>query len=358
MVSGDGTIIEAAASRYGLIKKEAAELNLQKAEKKLSKSLNDPKAIKSVKDAKLVVEELDERLMKLKKEGRNGRTPMVSRIEPEAVIQKLKKGRSFAASYKPSVLANEKRIIVAHSLHPSDEIQVVEGMIKVAEKVGENKIEEILLDGGYCNNTIIGLCIDKDISLLCPPRDMSNKNLKKMPKDDFKYIENKDVYLCPKGKELKRFGNTIDKGRPIIKYRTTECLKCPIKVSCTSSKKGRVIKRYESDEGKEALKIVMKNPRARKKFAKRQSMVEPVFSILRLKQNLNRFRRKGLSSVKVEFALHVLAYNIGRLVAQTIGSGNHFKGLIIFLVKYMKKTISEVKSLVIFYKPANLWQFR
>lgn len=41
-------------------------------------------------------------------------------------------------------------------------------------------------------------------------------------------------------------------------------------------------------------------------------MVEPVFSQLRGRQGLNRFRRKGLAGVKVEFALHAMAYNLGR----------------------------------------------
>jgi hypothetical protein len=37
-------------------------------------------------------------------------------------------------------------------------------------------------------------------------------------------------------------------------------------------------------------------------------MVEPVFSQLRGRQGLQRFRRNGLSAVRVEFALHAMAY--------------------------------------------------
>ena len=44
-------------------------------------------------------------------------------------------------------------------------------------------------------------------------------------------------------------------------------------------------------------------------------MVEPVFSVLRGKQGLNRFRRRGLSGVRLEFALHIMAYNLSRVVA-------------------------------------------
>ncbi|WP_290608892.1 transposase [Arsenophonus sp. ENCA] len=44
-------------------------------------------------------------------------------------------------------------------------------------------------------------------------------------------------------------------------------------------------------------------------------MVEPVFSALRGIQGLERFRRKGLLAVKLEFTLHAMAYNLSRAVA-------------------------------------------
>jgi hypothetical protein len=59
----------------------------------------------------------------------------------------------------------------------------------------------------------------------------------------------------------------------------------------------------------------MGQKQAKAGFSSRQAWVEPVFSVLRGNQNLNRFRRKGLAGVQVEFGLHVLSYNIGRLIA-------------------------------------------
>ena len=47
-------------------------------------------------------------------------------------------------------------------------------------------------------------------------------------------------------------------------------------------------------------------------------MVEPVFGHLRTVQGLNRFRRRGLAAVKLEFSLHLLAYNLSRVVASAI----------------------------------------
>jgi hypothetical protein len=68
-------------------------------------------------------------------------------------------------------------------------------------------------------------------------------------------------------------------------------------------------------ELKEALRQVMAQPRARQVFAQRKAMVEPVFSMLRERQGLNRFRRRGLRRVRLEFRLHLTAYNLGRALA-------------------------------------------
>jgi len=59
----------------------------------------------------------------------------------------------------------------------------------------------------------------------------------------------------------------------------------------------------------------MAGPVKQQCYRQRQAMVEPVFSVLRLKQELNCFRRRGLRGTRCEFALHVMAYNLGRALA-------------------------------------------
>jgi len=47
-------------------------------------------------------------------------------------------------------------------------------------------------------------------------------------------------------------------------------------------------------------------------------MVEPVFAQLRGVQGLRRFHRSGLAGARLEFALHALAYNLGRVLARAV----------------------------------------
>ena len=67
------------------------------------------------------------------------------------------------------------------------------------------------------------------------------------------------------------------------------------------------------DEAKEALRGVMEHPQARKRYRCRQAMVG--VQCIAGQTGLNRFRRRGLSGVRLEFALHIMAYNLSRVVA-------------------------------------------
>ena len=58
-------------------------------------------------------------------------------------------------------------------------------------------------------------------------------------------------------------------------------------------------------------------------------MVESVFSQLRGRQGLHRFRRRGLRGVRLEFRIHLMAYNLSRVVAYVRrGIAKAFFGLI------------------------------
>ncbi|MEX0738462.1 MAG: transposase [Pseudohongiella sp.] len=94
------------------------------------------------------------------------------------------------------------------------------------------------------------------------------------------------MYLCPTGQKLipvgRWRGNMKEEG--YINYGSNACERCPLKAECTRSTKGRILKRYANDDAKDALREIMKHPQVQKAFSKRQAMVEPVFSVMTLKQ--------------------------------------------------------------------------
>ncbi|WP_193493134.1 transposase [Photorhabdus bodei] len=106
-----------------------------------------------------------------------------------------------------------------------------------------------------------------------------------------------------------------EKSRGHRVYTGANCADCPKKEKCTQAKKGRKIKRYPEDEARDKLCSRMTKPESKRILSQRKVMVEPVFSALRGIQGLERFRRRGLSAVRMEFTLHAIAYNLSRAVA-------------------------------------------
>lgn len=320
-LAGDGTVIEAACSSYNLIKQEAAQQALETAQQKADNHPDCAKSKKNLEMASNVHEAVIDRNEKRKKNGKSG-SAVVSPTEPEAVVQKMKRGRGYTTGYKPSVLANSKRVVLAQAVDSTSETTVVNPMLDQATQITGEPIDEMLLDAGYFNDGAITTSLERGISLLCPEGKEPGKpkKSKKFQKGHFHYDETNDVYHCPAGKELVLIGKIKKSSRTKEQkiYGNGPCEGCPLKDQCTSNKKGRRIKRYVMDEAKDALRQVMQHPKAKKTFSKRKAMVEPVFAYLRNIQGLNRFRRKGLEKVKLEFGLHLLAYNLSRAVQASI----------------------------------------
>lgn len=323
-LAGDGTIIEAAASRYSLMRQEAIE---EKKKETLAKAIDNPEdktLALAAEKMEQVANELQTRINKRKEQHKSIETVTISPIEPDAVIQPTKKGKNSVPAYKPSVLANDARVVVAIDVHPSSEIESLTTMLDMTNKVGEEgDVKELLLDGGYECHSVLDESVKRDISVLCAAgKKKSKENLEnqKIKKSDFKYDEITDSYICPQGQYLTplRRGKASATAPAYQTYSTSSCCECPLKDKCTSGKNGRQLKRYDGDNLKDALAQVMEQPQAKKRLRQRKAMVEPVFSHLRLRQNFNRFRRKGLLGVKVEFSLQIMAYNISRVVARYI----------------------------------------
>ena len=319
-VAGDGTVIEAAASRYKAIKAEAAKAAADEARCRAEFYPSDEGAKLAAEKAQVVLDVVVERDRKAgRKKGKGSKGSRVCPLEPECVIQPLKNG-SVRPSYKPSILANSDRLIVGKSIDASDETSALSPMFEEYLSIFSSEPSRLLLDAGYHNNRALGFCLSLELDVLCPSGQADSGKWEKRARRDkfgkerFRYDEERDVYICPAGSELLSYKKERRNGQICVSYRCLSCGGCKLREGCTEGKSGRTIKRYEVDELKEAMALVFENERARKAYSRRKGMVEPVFSELRGVQGLNRFRRLGLKGVALEFSLHCIAYNLKRAI--------------------------------------------
>jgi len=315
-VAGDGTVMEAAASRYRALQAEA--LQQAAAEARAAARADDAAAQAKAEQAEQAAAVAQERARKCKQNGGNPKRVRVNLSEPEAVFQPRKDGARRLA-YKPSVLANAERLIVGQHLHPSNEGASIEPMLNQYYSLFESYPQRTLLDGNYHCAEILGLFVDLELDLLCPPGKADLGRWKKQyrggkfHKNDFVYDEEGDVYRCPAGYAMR----VVQRGKNHLglgyrRYGGAPCRDCPLRERCTTAKRGRTIKRFDGDEWKEAMAQVFSNERARRCYGHRREWVEPVFAELRERQGLNRFHRRGLAGVRVEVSLHTIAYNLKR----------------------------------------------
>jgi transposase len=327
-VAGDGTVIEAAANRYKTIKAEAARQAAADARKRAKVSPHDKELIEQAADARALAELADKREAGIiKHRRRDPKKLKLSATDPDAVFQTMK-NKTTRPSYKPSILANAAQMIVGKHVDPSDETAAVLPMLEQHRTVFGALPKRAMFDAGYHNMTVLSMSVELEMDVLCPSSKADGgqweRKLRagKFDKSAFNYDHDRDVYVCPAGAELKRGRSRKKGGMNTVTYRggAARCNDCDLRSKCTSDKKGRTIDRYEVDELKEAMAKVFENERARKTYSRRKAIVEPVFGRIRERQGLNRFSRRGLKKVAVEFSLHCIAYNLRRAIRlETVG---------------------------------------
>lgn len=319
--AGDGTVIEAAANRYKTIKAESVRAAAAEAEKRAGLKPTDPELQRQAERSRELANLADEREAGIIRHNRRDPKKLkLSTTDPEAVFQTMK-NKTTRPSYKPSVLVNAAQMIVGKHVDGSDETVAVRPMLEQHRSILGELPRRAMFDAGYHNMTVLSMSVGLEMDVLCPSSSADDGKWRrkyrdgKFDKSNFIFDNERDVYICPAGADLIRGKARKKHGMNTVLYRgNVRCNDCRLNSKCTDNKKGRTIERYEVDELKEAMVKVFENERARRVYGKRRAMVEPVFAHIRERQGLNRFSRRGLKKVSVEFSLHCIAYNLKKAI--------------------------------------------
>jgi transposase len=103
-----------------------------------------------------------------------------------------------------------------------------------------------------------------------------------------------------------------EKGKQIRRYWTSACVGCPIKPQCTPSDYRRV-SRWEHESVVEAAEARLgQHPEM---MQERRAIVEHPFGTLKAWMGSTHFLTKTLENTSTEMSLHVLAYNMKRVIS-------------------------------------------
>src|ERR1017187_6091409 len=204
-------------------------------------------------------------------------------------------------------------LIVAHEVTNlgHDRSQLF-AMAKQARSATGKEDLKVVADRGYFNGPEILECDQAGMTPLVPkPLTSNSKAEGRFDKRDFVYIAEEDEYRCPAGQRaIKRF-TTIEHGMTLHKYWSSACPRCPLKAQCTTSIYRRIA-RWEHEAVLEAMQERLdQQPDAMKL---RRQTVEHPFGTLKAWMGATHFLTKRLPRVRTEMSLHVLAYNLKRVM--------------------------------------------
>src|SRR6516162_775324 len=204
-------------------------------------------------------------------------------------------------------------LIVAHEVtnKGSDRSQLTSTATAAKEALGFDKLDAVA-DRGYFNGEEIKACDDAGITVTLPkPMTSGAKSEGRFGKQDFVYLADENAYRCPAGEKLKYRFTAVEHGQTLHRYWTDACHTCPIKAQCTTGRERRIT-RWEHEEVVEAVQERLdKNPEA---MRTRRETVEHPFGTLKMRMGATHFLMKTLPKVATEMALHVLAYNLTRVL--------------------------------------------
>ena len=165
---------------------------------------------------------------------------------------------------------------------------------------------DAVADRGYFSSAEILACEEAGITVTLPkPMTSNSKAEGRFGKQDFRYLAEEDVYMCPAGEKLAYHYTVEEKGLILHRYWTNACQDCAIKNACTTGKERRIT-RWEHERVLEAVQRRLdEHP---EKMRLRRETVEHPFGTIKARMGATHFLMKTLPRVATEMALHVLAY--------------------------------------------------
>src|SRR6202521_5225582 len=200
-------------------------------------------------------------------------------------------------------------LIVAHEVtNVGTDKSHLANMANQAKAALEAERLEAFADRGYFKGEEILACEEAGITVTLPkPQTSDAKSEGRFGKQDFRYVAEEDIYICPAGEKLAHHFTNEENGLVLHRYWTDACRACALKAQCTKGPQRR-IRRWEQEYVVDAVQARLdKNPDA---MRTRRETVEHPFGTLKMRMGATHFLMKTLPKVASEMALHVLAYNL------------------------------------------------
>ncbi|MBK82198.1 MAG: IS5/IS1182 family transposase [Gammaproteobacteria bacterium] len=321
-VAVDGSKFRAAASKDQVVTRSQLEKRRAAVDRQVEQYLQELEAADSRQEhtvkrehVEAALEQLTEERAALDLDDQAMRAEGKSqhcRTEPEARLMRSGRNGSVLGYNIQSVVETAHKLIVHHEVTQSGgDNRLLYPMAREAKAVlGQDRLT-VLADAGYSSGEHLQRCDDDGITALVPPNRAVNNTASggHYQRAVFVYEPSKDAYRCPAGEWLRH--KTFSSKNQVHLYTTDACASCHLRSNCTSADRRWVSRHFHEAAFERSAERLRQDRGA---MIRRKASVEAPFGTIKRQMGDGRFLCRGLSSVKAEMALSVLAYNLKRLM--------------------------------------------
>lgn len=248
------------------------------------------------------------------------RRSLVSTTDPDAELATRRDGRSRLA-YKAQLVVDSGKanVITAIEVGPAgdSDASATGRMLDKHYKTMGRPPRELVGDSGYGSDGAVRECLARDVlPTLKSPSRLRSKD--RFGPEDFTYVGERDVLICPAGHELHRAREHFVKGKTI--YRPAQqgvCAECPLRAGCVSGKGDREVSRIWDASTLEQARAHHSTRRGRQRFGHRFVVSERTNADLKGNHGFGRARFRGRASVQIQASMTAASFNIERLLKRS-----------------------------------------
>ena len=276
-----------------------------------------------------------------KKIGSNGKELRSNITDNEST--KMHTSHGTVQGYNSQAIVDSKHQVIVHGealgRGPDNEnlSPVVDGAKENLQSIGKPpeyfKDKILTADSSYHSIPNLNKCTEEKLDAYIPDNRFRNRDKrfasrvgyrprsKKFTFADYQYDREKDQFICPNGKRLKKhIKPKLQKGKILRVYvsEETDCRVCQLRAKCVRVKdaKRRYLSYYADASGKNISYMMIKkidSEKGRNIYPRRIAIVEPVFANIRTQKRLDKFNLRGKIKVNIQWLLYCMVHNIEKV---------------------------------------------
>jgi transposase len=251
-----------------------------------------------------------------------------SKTDTDATFMRMKDDHMRNGQLKPAYnvqVGTENNFILDYSIHsnPTD-TRTLEPHLESFKKTFGKFPENLIADAGYGSEQNYTYLEKKKITAYVKHNTYRLEQKKRDKKNHYKtyrweYREQEDHLICPEGKVLKYQYTKkyiTDRGYETERrmYKCFDCDKCPVRSDCTKAEYRQAAFSPALWKHKQTAKKLLSTDKGTNLRKRRCHEVETVFGEIKGNMGFRRFTMGGNDGVSTEWGLHMLAYNMKKLL--------------------------------------------